>query len=291
MSSTSQSVTFKNPNPVSINSVSSLILKSELEVKYFYDVNKRLKSLDVLLSGSTLSMLMMSIQTGFLIVIFSLLSYTQVLASPIVVNSQEPIRLQVLRDTLPDSLENPYEKYDFELRNEDESYINQTCDLEIESVSPVLKRIIHKPQYFFKFTPTEYRKHLDGHPFLRCDASIEFFQESFLLRLNISVRSIQANRTYGMIDNQAEVIFYLLNGQQLVLNNLVGQKGKRGKTPEELNYYSSFILEKSMVKKLLKSEIDRVRISWTSGYEEYEVFHVDVIKKQLGCIQQSKTKE
>jgi hypothetical protein len=35
----------------------------------------------------------------------------------------------------------------------------------------------------------------------------------------------------------------------------------------------------------MKSEIDKVGIEWSSGYEEYEVYEVDAILAQLNCFE------
>ncbi|MBK8053036.1 MAG: hypothetical protein IPK35_07155 [Saprospiraceae bacterium] len=52
-------------------------------------------------------------------------------------------------------------------------------------------------------------------------------------------------------------------------------------------YKIDFLLKDSDVKALSEVPVDTIGIMWTSGFESYVIYNIDVIMKQLSCIKTS----
>jgi hypothetical protein len=53
-------------------------------------------------------------------------------------------------------------------------------------------------------------------------------------------------------------------------------------------YRTYFSMDKGELKKLQKSEVIKVRMLWSIGYEDYEVNELDFFINQLNCLEQVK---
>jgi len=51
-------------------------------------------------------------------------------------------------------------------------------------------------------------------------------------------------------------------------------------------YNTSYPLNKSQIKRLRDAEIDKVRMIWATGYEDYEVYQVDFFRDLFRCLEE-----
>jgi hypothetical protein len=51
-----------------------------------------------------------------------------------------------------------------------------------------------------------------------------------------------------------------------------------------LTYRVHYAIAQDQMSFLSKSEVDKIRVFWSSGYEEYEVYQLDFFMKQLACL-------
>ena len=43
-------------------------------------------------------------------------------------------------------------------------------------------------------------------------------------------------------------------------------------------------MDKSVQREALKSELDKMRVVWRTGYEDYQIYHVDFLINQINCL-------
>lgn len=155
---------------------------------------------------------------------------------------------------------------------------------ERELVNNHSKRIDLEPQYFFSFSHPEIKNFFKEDNLIKTYCQISKNEGVFSLNLNLVLSSSVAQKDYGIISNDSNLNIHFINGNYI---NLKCTKGSLGKVKEFQNstvYALSYGLDKGHVKKLSKHDIDKVKVEWSSGVEEYEVFDVDAILDQMSCM-------
>lgn len=155
---------------------------------------------------------------------------------------------------------------------------------ERELVNNHSKRIDLEPQYFFSFSHPEIKNFFKEDNLIKTYCQISKNQGVFSLNLNLVLSSSVAQKDYGIISNDSNLNIHFINGTHI---NLKCTKGSFGKVREFQNstiYALSYELDKGHVKKLSKHDIDKVKVEWSSGVEEYEVFDVDAVLDQMSCM-------
>ena len=76
-----------------------------------------------------------------------------------------------------------------------------------------------------------------------------------------------------------------IDGEKFVLNK--NNKIESGTIQEYTGhtvYQAKFELKKDVYKKISKTEIDFVGLIWSTGFEKYDVFEIDILKHQASCL-------
>jgi len=139
--------------------------------------------------------------------------------------------------------------------------------------------------FLFGYSHPKLKSHFKDRDFLECDAKMVELNKKKYIWLYITISSKDAMKNYGYIANNSPLKFELLNGEILYAASAQNAMGKLEPYTGNTKYEVILPLDKSKYKLLSKSEIDRIGIMWTSGYEQYEVYNVDVIMKQIDCLE------
>lgn len=109
-------------------------------------------------------------------------------------------------------------------------------------------------------------------------------EKDYYLNLRVKIRSKDANRSYGLIEKSAVLVMELINDRKeygRALNKVVGVYDAETK----LTTYDIFYqLDKQTLKALSKTEVSAIGIFWSSGYELYNVYEVEVLYNQANCL-------
>ena len=68
------------------------------------------------------------------------------------------------------------------------------------------------------------------------------------------------------------------------LSNTRNDDGLRDESGQFFTYRSQYALDAVVLKKLRKTELDKLRIAWSTGYEDYEVQGIDVLIREGRCL-------
>ncbi|MCC7245905.1 MAG: hypothetical protein IT269_09515 [Saprospiraceae bacterium] len=102
--------------------------------------------------------------------------------------------------------------------------------------------------------------------------------------LKLVVRDPNARKSFGKIEKNAPVTLYFMNGSSMIIHNLQTSEGSPDAEAQTVTYQAVYTLEDDALKVFRKSELDRIRVSWMTGYEDYEVQQVDVLQALLRCL-------
>lgn len=167
-------------------------------------------------------------------------------------------------------------------------YIKQTCQFQDNNTSSNNKSgAALQPEVLFRYTPEEIKKYLKGQNYVTGTAFIAAEPGYTYLQLRLDIASDQALRHYGNLEKSILTIFFV-NGKELKIVNSRFDQGFVDNLRKSTTMTGVYYLEKSMIKMLGSSEIDKIRLNFATGYEDYVVYNIDFFTRQLACINASK---
>lgn len=141
-----------------------------------------------------------------------------------------------------------------------------------------------KTEPFFSYSQKKMKPYFKTEDFLSCDANVAKIGKKHFLTLKIRIRSKDATKTYGSLPSDQNLVIELINGRKIYGRNINSDKGVIESYTGHTLYSGIFELRNDDIKDLKKQYLDNIAIIWSSGYEQYDIFNVDFIKKQLECL-------
>lgn len=187
------------------------------------------------------------------------------------------------------SLTTPEEFRYLDMRLEDNLMINpprESCSYAHNAFDPKIQRYRREMPSgeLFSYTDDRLRFYLKEKAYLSCNAFLSTVGGLRLLNLEFKFAYPNASEAYGFIEKGSILTLLFLNGDFINLQAGVLANGQYDMETEELTYRVQYPISSAQVPYLKKGELDRVRVYWSSGYEEYEVFDVDFLANQAACL-------
>jgi hypothetical protein len=146
------------------------------------------------------------------------------------------------------------------------------------------RKITTTSKFFFGYTHPKLQEFLKGENYLTCEGYMSQVGSLKSLNLKYTIDSPTAQDDYGNILEGSRLLISLLDGTVITLVSAEQDGGRIDRSKQQTIYKTFYIIDARSEKKLLKSEISEVRMVWTKGYENYEVFEVDFIINGLKCL-------
>jgi hypothetical protein len=146
----------------------------------------------------------------------------------------------------------------------------------------VLKEL--KYEEAFRFTNNYMKTHLDDKPHIVCESNLSTLGELVLVNLKVTINELNALKSFGGVSKKGLCTLKLINGNVLNLESVRDDEGILDEVGGFCVFNMQFATNKAALKILQKSELDKIRISWKRGYEEYEIYNVDIFKRQANCL-------
>jgi len=142
-----------------------------------------------------------------------------------------------------------------------------------------------EPQQFFFHTDPELRQYMKGEEYINCTAGLATSTGGLTtLNIEVTIRSQNAQREFGGLQKGNPLTIKLVNGEIVKLLSVNSDSGNYDQTTGLTTFRNQFLVQKGEEKSFLESEIDKVRLVWTNGYEDYDVYEVDFLMNQLNCL-------
>lgn len=145
-------------------------------------------------------------------------------------------------------------------------------------------KIEMESSFLFGYTHPNIKSFFKEKDYLNCEARLSKSRGLYFLTLDIRIASIKANKTYGSLDKGSVVRLKLINDETIVLHNITQSTGILEPLTGVTVYQANYPMEKGEYKKISKSELDKLGLIWSSGYEEYEIYEVDFLMNQAECL-------
>ncbi|MBK6449294.1 MAG: hypothetical protein IPN87_15340 [Saprospiraceae bacterium] len=147
------------------------------------------------------------------------------------------------------------------------------------------KRIDLQKEILFDYTDPEVATYLKGRSYVTCEANfVEFIGDIRILTLKITVASRMARAEYGYLNSNTLMSVKMLNGETVTLFSNGSDVGQVDNNNNLTVYKANFPVTRENQKTLMNSLVDKIKIVWSTGYEEYSVTNIDFFSNQIRCL-------
>jgi hypothetical protein len=163
----------------------------------------------------------------------------------------------------------------------------KNCRYTFEGVDAKTNRVRRdlEPQPLFNFTDEKLRMFLKDKEYLRCQGYLSAVDGGFrVLTLEFTFASPNAREAYGFIEKGSMLAIKLLDGNFVNLTSGAMDRGSYDTKNGLLTYRVQYPIDHALLPFLQRSEVDKVRVFWSSGFEEYEVYNLDFFTRQVACL-------
>ena len=158
------------------------------------------------------------------------------------------------------------------------------CNIILNGIDSQLyvKRIEMGQEVLFSHTHPQLKASLRNREMVIGKANISVLDDDYYIRIEVAVASKNARNTYGYIPQTNTLTIKFIDGKQSYLYSAADAKGIYDQRRKKM-VYNVFYLIKD-VKELRKKELDKIGIFWTTGYEEYAIYDIQLLMRQLECL-------
>ena len=147
-------------------------------------------------------------------------------------------------------------------------------------------KMILESERFVEFTDSSLIKYYKRkkHQYIELDIYLAKIDNLYALYDIWRIDSKSAYKYFGSISTDAKFLVKFKDGKMLELKHA---KYDTGDTNYDLNctYYGSYIILSDEDRELLATkEIQKIRMYWSKGYEDYDVDNPTLIMNQLNCL-------
>lgn len=138
----------------------------------------------------------------------------------------------------------------------------------------------------FRYTNPVLKEYLQGNVNIICEAALSMTGPNASLWLTFTIRDPNVRKAFGNLPKNSLATLRTLDGMLLTVNNQQLSEAAPDETGQIFTFRGQYPLDKPTLKKLRSSGLDKVRIAWSTGYEDYEVQNVDLLIQQAQCLEQ-----
>jgi len=140
-------------------------------------------------------------------------------------------------------------------------------------------------QLFFTYTPDRFKPYFKGRNYITCHGYLSKISDAgIILNLEFVILTEQAAREFGALEMGSSMTIRGINGNRISLTNKKTSIGMANSLDKTTTYKAQYVINSGDAKSLKKTEIDKIRVIWGTGYEDYEIYEVDFLIDQFKCL-------
>jgi hypothetical protein len=164
---------------------------------------------------------------------------------------------------------------------------NKKCMVEYEGIDEFSgkkrKDLVAEPIFFN--TPDALKKSLGKRQYIYCTSSLSAITGgTAFLTLNVTIASLDVSKLFGGLEKGSVISIKFLDGENVAIINNRNDFGLIDANAKTTTYRAQCTLGSAIQKILATKEVDKIRITWNAGYEDYEVYDVDLLMRQMNCL-------
>jgi len=143
-------------------------------------------------------------------------------------------------------------------------------------------------ELLFSFTPEKLEEYIGGREFILGSSALLSISSKYYLSLDLNLATSKAQNYYGKIVTGQPIKLFFLKREPVFLDIVHSDIPSIDKIKGETKYSMMAVVDKTDLKAIRKCELDKIGIVWSSGYEEYPIYDVDIFKNQYKCLKANK---
>ncbi len=160
------------------------------------------------------------------------------------------------------------------------------CRLESEGIDEFTnsKRVALKPEVFFTYTSPELKPFLGDASLLTCNARLVKSGKSLILETEFVIRSQFAAKEFGVLPKGSQMTFRTVEAQKVVMRNQSASQASYDPVTKVSTYRGRYVVSRGARKTLERAMLDEVRVMWGTGFDDYQIYDLTFLKRQLACL-------
>jgi hypothetical protein len=137
----------------------------------------------------------------------------------------------------------------------------------------------------FKHTEDFMRPIMKERDYITCEVSMSRVQGGFyFMNMVFTILTKEGQKSFGFLDRNTPIIFKFINGANVTLVNGKTDIGTFD-TEKGISVYKAQIqMDSGNAKALGSAELDTIRVAWSAGYEDYEIYDMDALIHLFKCL-------
>ena len=160
----------------------------------------------------------------------------------------------------------------------------RVCNLKWHYAEDEIYEVQTQAEQLTFYLPPEMRIHRRGRPMITVYSSIISQPSGKFIVFDIHLMIPSARVSMGGIEKDSPIRIQLIDGEIVNLRSLNQDRGHFNQQENKVVYRVLAPLNKKNVDKLLHMEADRIRFVWDSGFADYEIYDINLIRTHLNCL-------
>lgn len=160
------------------------------------------------------------------------------------------------------------------------------CTFRIDTIdqSTGTRKLELSPSLVFTHTDPDLRPYFKDKDLITAYSRLSKIGPYIYLTIDFHIASSHSQNNFGSLQNGSLLRLKLFDGEFVSLYDLKTDKGRIDPYSGHTIFTGQYALGKNEIKKILHSPLDKIRVLWATGYEDYEVYYVDKLIGQLNCL-------
>jgi hypothetical protein len=135
--------------------------------------------------------------------------------------------------------------------------------------------------------PTDLRPYFKNKELITCYGRLSRIDAYVYFTIDFQIASSHSQSNFGGLESGSLLRLRLLNGKYISHSNIKSDRGHIDHYSGNTVFTGQFALGKDEMKMLAASPLDKIRILWGTGYEDYDVYKIDFFIDQIKCLQEN----
>ncbi|MBC7774087.1 MAG: hypothetical protein H7246_01510 [Phycisphaerae bacterium] len=136
----------------------------------------------------------------------------------------------------------------------------------------------------FRYTNPALKTYLQGKAHVICEAALASTGTKATLLLTFKINDPNARKAFGRLEKNSVATLKFMDGTIFELQNAIADDGVFSPDNDASIFHAQYPLNPEALKKIRRNELDKIRILWSKGYDDYDVQQVDLLMRQAECL-------
>jgi hypothetical protein len=147
------------------------------------------------------------------------------------------------------------------------------------------KRMETTPGLLFTYTEPDLRPYFKDKDLIKCRGRLTRLGPYTYLDIEFQIASSHSQSNFGSLPAGSLLRFQLMNEESVSLYNGKANSGRIDPYTGHTIFTGQYPLGRKELKALKKSGLNKMRVMWSTGFEDYDVYYIDFLIHQINCLE------